>query len=116
MNLFKQKLKVINTGLESFSKELKQNGVETIQVDWKPSVISDDELLDKISDNKSIIDEANKKALDIILRGQPNLIGMDIAINVIPGMKKNLILHAGPPVTWEPNGRNYFLFYASFYH
>ncbi len=101
MNLFKQKLKVINTGLESFSKELKQNGVETIHVDWKPSVISDDELLDKISDNKSIIDEANKKALDIILRGQPNLIGMDIAINVIPGMKKNLILHAGPPVTWE---------------
>ena len=27
--------------------------------------------------------------------------GYDKAINVIPGMKKNMIIHAGPPIAWE---------------
>ncbi len=29
------------------------------------------------------------------------LIGYDQAINVVPGMTKNTILHAGPPVAWK---------------
>lgn len=100
-DLFKQELKIINTGLESFANELKQNGTPTVHVDWKPSVISDEKLLEKVESNKAKIDEANKKAVGLILSAQPSLVGMDIAINVIPGMKKNLILHAGPPITWE---------------
>lgn len=29
------------------------------------------------------------------------LVGYDQAINVVPGMTRTTILHAGPPVTWE---------------
>lgn len=47
------------------------------------------------------IDEANKKAVDIIMQAQPTLVGFGKALDVIPGMKKNLFLHAGPPITWE---------------
>lgn len=49
----------------------------------------------------NIIEEANKKALEIIQNAQPTLIGLGIAGEVIPGMRKDLILHAGPPVSWE---------------
>lgn len=47
------------------------------------------------------IENANKEALEIIQNGQPTLIGLGIAEEVIPGMAKDLFLHAGPPITWE---------------
>ena len=49
---------------------------------------------------KSDIDEANKKALEIIQKGKPEIIDIQTAGDVIPGMAKKTILHAGPPVTW----------------
>lgn len=47
------------------------------------------------------INAANSEALDRILAAQPVLAGVGRALDVIPGMEPNLILHAGPPVTWE---------------
>lgn len=34
--LFKQELKVINMGLESFHNDLKELNVETVQMSWRP--------------------------------------------------------------------------------
>jgi hypothetical protein len=99
--LFNKKLKVINTGLSSFKDNLDQVGTEAVQVKWKPPVDVDSKSAEAIAANKKKIDEANQKALEIILNGKPALVGMDIAINVIPGMKKNLILHSGPPISWD---------------
>jgi hypothetical protein len=47
------------------------------------------------------IDKANREALNKLLSARPMLVGLDKAINIVPGMKKNMILHAGPPVNWE---------------
>ncbi len=47
------------------------------------------------------IEKANKEAFDRLLAARPVLVGMGKAIDVIPGMKKNMILHAGPPITWD---------------
>ncbi|HPX93246.1 MAG TPA: DUF1116 domain-containing protein [Bacillota bacterium] len=47
------------------------------------------------------IEEANKKALEMIQGARPTLVGMGIAGEVVPGMHKHLILHAGPPITWD---------------
>ncbi len=47
------------------------------------------------------IEKANKEALDRLLKARPMLVGLGKAIDVIPGMKKNMILHAGPPITWD---------------
>ena len=47
------------------------------------------------------IDKANKEALNKLLAAKPMLLGLDKAINVVPCMKKNMILHAGPPIDWE---------------
>ncbi len=46
------------------------------------------------------IDEANQTAVKRILDSQPVLAGVAPASEVIPGMRKNLILHAGPPIAW----------------
>jgi hypothetical protein len=47
------------------------------------------------------IQEANARAIAAIQAAQPVIKGIDTAINVVPGMKKNLVLHAGPPITWN---------------
>ncbi|MFW5729438.1 MAG: hypothetical protein ACOCYG_07215, partial [Spirochaetota bacterium] len=47
------------------------------------------------------IDKANEQGLKKLLAAKPTWVDMAKAEEVIPGMKKNLILHSGPPVTWD---------------
>jgi len=47
------------------------------------------------------IDQANQTAVEKMMSARPILTGVASALDVIPGMKKNLILHAGPPITWD---------------
>lgn len=47
------------------------------------------------------IEEANEKALKSIIEAKPTVIGIKKAGDVIPGMKEHMLLHAGPPITWE---------------
>ena len=47
------------------------------------------------------IEDANKQALEIMQTAQPTLVGMGIAKDVVPGMHKKLVMHAGPPITWD---------------
>ena len=47
------------------------------------------------------IDEANQKVIQIMMSGHPVWVGCKRALDVIPGMKKNTILHAGPPISWK---------------
>ncbi len=99
--LFKENLNIINIGLESFKNDLEKQNQNVIQVDWQPGVEIDKSIIDIIEKNKDKITKANDEAMKIILSGKPVLIDLDIAINVIPGMKKNMLLHSGPPITWE---------------
>lgn len=98
---FENELKVINIGLKSFKETLDEQHVQSVQVDWKPPLISDASMFDVIRKNSDKIETANKEAVKRIMSSKPFLIGMGKAIDVIPGMKKNLLLHAGPPVLWE---------------
>jgi hypothetical protein len=47
------------------------------------------------------IDRANEKAVERMMEARPVLVGLGKALDVIPGMKEDLLLHAGPPITWE---------------
>ena len=44
-NILKQKLKVINLGIEIFADDLKRQGVEVDSIDWQPPAGGDEELL-----------------------------------------------------------------------
>lgn len=47
------------------------------------------------------IDRANAQAVERMIEARPVLVGLEKALDVIPGMEENLLLHAGPPINWE---------------
>ena len=46
------------------------------------------------------IEKANAEATERMMEARPVLVGLGKAIDVVPGMRENLLLHAGPPITW----------------
>lgn len=105
-NLFKQNLSIINVGGELFKDNLEMQGTSVSQVNWKPRIPISPALqkaLDKLNQPEiaSKIIQANREVVDKIISAHPVLIGYEKAIDVVPGMKKNMIIHAGPPIPWE---------------
>jgi hypothetical protein len=47
------------------------------------------------------IEKANSEATERMIQARPILVGLAKAREVIPGMRDNLLLHAGPPITWD---------------
>jgi hypothetical protein len=95
--LFGKPLHVVNVGLRSFAESLEDQDVSVVQVDWKPPRAPRLLFTKKGVD----IEAANTEAVSRIMQGRPVLIGMGIAREVIPGFHDRLILHAGPPITWD---------------
>lgn len=104
--LFNQPLNVINVGIAMFSDDLKKQHVPVTQLDWTPPGQGNMQVVDAL-DQLALaplaekIAAANKIALERIIQSHPVLVGYDQAINVVPGMTRTTILHAGPPVAWE---------------
>lgn len=46
------------------------------------------------------IEQANRQTVEQMMEARPVLVGIGRAREVIPGMDDNLLLHAGPPITW----------------
>ncbi len=99
--LFTNPLKVVNLGLQSFKDTLDQRNTASVHVDWRPPVEIGGDAGRVLAAHKDTIDAANMETCRRILDAKPILTGLETAAGVIPGMRKNLILHAGPPVTWE---------------
>ena len=98
-DLFGKELTVLNVGLESMSQSVKDQGVKVVDIDWQPPR----DNVPRLHRTKTGIsmDDANQEAVGRIRQGQPVLVGMGIAREVIPGMHARMILHAGPPIEWE---------------
>ena len=47
------------------------------------------------------IEKANLEAVSRMMEARPVVVGMGKALDVIPGMQEDMLLHAGPPITWE---------------
>ncbi len=47
------------------------------------------------------VKSANEEAINKIVQSHPVLVGIQKAIDVIPGMRENLFLHSGPPIEWK---------------
>ena len=100
-NLLKEKLQVINMGIPAFSDALKQQGIATTQLDWRPPAAIPLETREYISSQSKTIEQANQQAVQKLLAATPHWVGMGRALDKIPGMKSNLILHSGPPISWQ---------------
>lgn len=100
--LFSKDLKVLNIGPTSFADELRAQNADVTQVAWKPIAGGNPELLSALASlDDAAIDAANQEALSRYLEGEPYLIDYSLAKDVIPGMEDHMLLHAGPPITWD---------------
>ena len=111
-SLLEEGPRVLNVGLEGFAQALRASGADVVSLDWRLPAGGDVDLaslLDALKDEETgdwrePIRSANAEAVRRLLSALPVVKGIGTALDVIPGMRKDLILHAGPPVAWERMG------------
>lgn len=98
-DIFGRSLTVVNVGLASLAESLNDQDVQVVDVDWSPPA----EGVTQLTETTTGIDveQANQEVVKRIGEGRALLRGMGIAGETIPGMHERMILHAGPPITWE---------------
>ncbi len=99
-SLFSSELQVANVGLDLFAETLAAQGVAPLRVDWRPPADGmGNELWQTLAEPR--IAAANERAVRRLLEARPVLVDVRPASEVVPGMTRQTLLHAGPPITWE---------------
>ena len=93
----------LNIGTRLFYDDLKLQNQKVTQVNWAPLAGGDQALIEAIDalSRDERVKIANEKAVNMVLSGHPYLVDMGLAKDMIEGYHDNLILHAGPPITWD---------------
>jgi hypothetical protein len=106
--LFGAELSVVNVGLASFAADLRRAGGSAVDVDWRPPAGGDpavlaalDACLGPDGAVRADVAAATRQSVERLLAARPAIVGIGTALEAIPGMRKDLVLHAGPPVEWE---------------
>jgi Protein of unknown function (DUF1116) len=102
LTLLEPALRVLTAGAPLFADTLAAQGVVVERVDWRPPADGDQELaawLGRLWEPS--IDRANEVALRRLLDAQQVLVDVAPAGDVVPGMQRDMVLHAGPPIDWE---------------
>lgn len=105
LSLFDSEVIAINLGLPSFAENLASYGANVVNVDWRPPASGNLEALkalEQIEKSAKVdIETANKEAVRRILGAEPTVVNIGTAIDTVPGMAKDLVLHSGPPINWD---------------
>src|SRR2546426_337960 len=99
-DLFDSPLHIINVGADLFADALATQGVPVTHVTWQPSPGNSDAALSVLLGDPRV-DHANQEVVQHMIAARPRLVDVRPAGEAIPGMHKHLLLHAGPPITWE---------------
>ncbi len=99
---------VLNVGLPGFAEDLKAQGVDVIDIHWRPPARGRSDLArvvaDMADDDIGIgaeIKAANEKAFNGLMQSQPVLKAVVPARDVLRDMTPMTVLHAGPPIQWD---------------
>jgi hypothetical protein len=98
--LFNTSLHIIHIGAELFADALTAQNATVTRVDWHPAAGNSDQVLSVLLSDERV-EKANQEAVRRMIGAQPRLVDVRPAHEVIPGMHRHLLLHAGPPITWE---------------
>jgi Protein of unknown function (DUF1116) len=95
----------VNAGLASFGAALRDQGVEAIDVDWRPPAGGDPGAVGVLEQlwgrHGDLVDAANAEAVARIEAARPLAVTVAPAGSVVPGLRGRTLLHAGPPIAWE---------------
>jgi Protein of unknown function (DUF1116) len=99
-SFFASPLRIVNVGADLFADALTIQNVPVTRVSWQPAAGNSTSAL-SILLGDSRVDQANQQAVQRMMAARPRLVDVRPAREVIPGMHSHLLLHAGPPITWE---------------
>jgi hypothetical protein len=102
VSLLDGSLRTLSVGAPLFAETLAAQGIAVQRVDWRPPADGDAQLsglLNRLWDPE--IDRANARALQHVLDARQVLVDVQPAGQVIPGLERDMVLHAGPPIAWE---------------
>jgi hypothetical protein len=102
VTLLNEPFRALSVGAPLFADTLEAQGVAVARVDWQPPAEGDARLaalLGRLWDDE--IDRANDTALQRVLEARQVLVDVRPAGEVIPGMQRDMVLHAGPPIEWD---------------
>ena len=101
--LLRDRLQVVNVGLEVFADSIRAAGGAVQRTDWRPPAAGNRETGAALASlvNLAAVEQANDRAFAAYLKAQPVLARIGRAREAIPGMGERMILHAGPPVAWD---------------
>ena len=104
-DLLQRPIGVVNVGLAGFAQDLASQHVRVVHVEWTPPARGDAKLaavLAELADrHEAAIARANAEALRRILDGEPVLVDVQTAGDVIADLGERVIQHAGPPIEWD---------------
>ena len=104
-----QDIHTVNSGLEHFTKALADSGSPFVDLDWRPPASGDARLIElllrvrsapKNDQGLTAREAANREAARRVMAGQPVLTGLRPAHEAFPGMTRETLFHAGPPIDW----------------
>ena len=101
-DLFGAPLSVINVGLAQFAGPIRAAGADVAEVEWAPPA-HDEGIARALARliNRADIETANQTAFGRYLAAQPTLRGVGVARDVLDGLGERMILHSGPPISWD---------------
>jgi hypothetical protein len=98
-------IRAVVAGPDDFTAALVAQGITVTPVDWRPApgtvAAAVTRLLDTGWDR---IRDANAEAMRRVLDARCRLVDLRPARAVVPGLEDRMLLHAGPPLTWERAG------------
>ncbi|HEX6509631.1 MAG TPA: DUF1116 domain-containing protein [Chloroflexota bacterium] len=94
----------IVVGPEDFSLALAEQGVPSLIVAWQPAPELVAEAVARLLGDKrryAAMQQANAEAMRRITSARCILIDLRAARDIVPDLADRMLLHAGPPLTWE---------------
>jgi len=91
-------------GPADFADGLTAQGATAVRVTWRPApepVVAALTQLVGNDDRYRVVQEANAEAIRRITAARCRLVDLRMASDVIPSLEQRMLLHAGPPLTWD---------------
>jgi hypothetical protein len=104
MNVLRE-VSAVNLGLSTFADAVRAQGAPVVDVDWRPPAAGDADavaLLTRLwGAHGDAIADANRRAVAAIEGASPRAVTVAPARDVVPGIRDGVLLHSGPPITWD---------------
>jgi hypothetical protein len=99
-----REISVVNIGLPLFADAIRDQGRPVAQVEWRIPAEGDPDAVAALrrtyGTRSAAIDTANAEVVRRLDEGVPQLVGIEPAESVLPGIDDRTILHSGPPIAW----------------